>query len=85
MGKFTKYYVVEKTTYTTKNRTERIRFYEFHGNIEFPTEEAAREELTQYFELLKLGSYATALRWEGDGFSYKTDKDTRYDLKLMSI
>lgn len=85
MGKFTKYYIVEKTTYTTKNRTERIRFQEFDGEIEFPTEMAAREQLNRLFALYQRGSYAKCLRWECDGFSYRTDKDTRYDLKLISI
>lgn len=85
MGKFTKYYIVEKTTYTAKNRTERIRFKEFDGEIEFATEMAAREQLNRLFALYQRGSYAKCLRWEGDGFSYRTDKDTRYDLKLISI
>lgn len=85
MGKFTKYYIVEKTTYTTKNRTECIRFKEFDGEIEFATEMAAREQLNRLFALCQRGSYAKLLRWEGDGFSYRTYEDTRYDLKLISI
>lgn len=86
MGKFTKYYVVEKVTYRKNGRTDTLSFCPFDGIIEFATREAAVDILKKRFDLYERNKWGTNLKWNSDGFSYNNRMgEARYDYKIISI
>ncbi|MBO5553788.1 MAG: hypothetical protein J5937_06290 [Paludibacteraceae bacterium] len=85
MAKFTKYYVVEKTTDREKKVTDSIHFHHFDGVLEFDTKEAALEPLRKLYDLYFNKHYGKNHNWYENGFSFDGAFGAHFDYKVIEI